>query len=531
MDFLKKWDIYGKPVTFYYNTSTVHKTYFGALLSIISFSLMMSITVTSLINFLYQKPSISSNIVYFINKKFAQLDAMAIHGKLRTSELEIEGQLDTFVKYFRIVLHEKYFDEVETFHVAKLIKTDDNLYEFNVTMSISDVFKEKEFSTLKIMTCKDIEKIKGVNWADPFNETTCEPNFENYFNKRYISNEFLVLFDAPNYTIDRKGSLREVPHQNELFFKVSRDKKISYLMETKYVVIEDDTNIYYTHKKYDAYFTMKRPVQIKEENYENDYTVEILMQNDDNDQIVLISLYKYKLLDFLAKLGGIMKIITFMKMTGKFWSSFFYEQTLYKLLVKRDNIYLSQKKKLLESFIYKNTNNIIKLKLSKSDNSDSNFSMDMSNNLEIAINNNKNETNSINSYKNKKKDIKYASYYSWFMNRFCKFFFVDSEAKQKREMLAETLGLNNYLLHLDYIDRQILLEQHYGDINEKIEEIIIKNKEKEKEKEQEKEQEQQENNNINDKTNIELNNDIKEGEFNITDISNENDMKKPFNKQ
>ena len=151
----------------------------------------------------------------------------------------------------------------------------------------------------------------------------------------------------------------------------------------------------------------------------------------------------------------------------------------------------------------------------------------MSNNLEIAINNNKKETNSINSYKNKKKDIKYASYYSWFMNRFCKFFFVDSEAKQKREMLAETLGLNNYLLHLDYIDRQILLEQHYGDINEKIEEIIIKNKEKEKEKEQE----QQENNNINDKTNIELNNDIKEGEFNITDISNENDMKKPFNKQ
>ena len=83
MDFIKKWDIYGKPVTFYYNTSTVHKTYFGALLSIISFSLMMSITVTSLINFLYQKPSISSNIVYFINKKFAQLDAMAIHGKLR----------------------------------------------------------------------------------------------------------------------------------------------------------------------------------------------------------------------------------------------------------------------------------------------------------------------------------------------------------------------------------------------------------------------------------------------------------------
>ena len=46
MDFLKKYDIYGKPVTFYYNTSTVHKTIFGAILSILSFSLMMTITIT-----------------------------------------------------------------------------------------------------------------------------------------------------------------------------------------------------------------------------------------------------------------------------------------------------------------------------------------------------------------------------------------------------------------------------------------------------------------------------------------------------
>ena len=90
MEFLKKWDIYGKPVTFYYNTSTVHKTYFGALLSILSFSLMTTITITSLINFLYQKPAISSNLVYFINKKFAQLDAMVIVGKLTTAELDIE---------------------------------------------------------------------------------------------------------------------------------------------------------------------------------------------------------------------------------------------------------------------------------------------------------------------------------------------------------------------------------------------------------------------------------------------------------
>ena len=159
MEFLKKWDIYGKPVTFYYDTSTVHKTYFGALLSILSFSLMMTITISSLINFLYQKPKISSNIVYFINKKFAQLDAMAIKGKLTTAEWDIQNQLDEFIKYFRIVLHEKYFDEMETFHVAKLVKTEENVYEFNVTMSISDVFREKEFSTLKIIRSADIKKM------------------------------------------------------------------------------------------------------------------------------------------------------------------------------------------------------------------------------------------------------------------------------------------------------------------------------------------------------------------------------------
>ena len=103
---------------------------------------------------------------------------------------------------------------------------------------------------------------------------------------------------------------------------------------------------------------MKRPIELEKENSEKKFSLEILMQNDDNDQIVLISLYKYKLLDFLAKLGGIMKIITFMKMTGKFWSSYFYEKTLYKLLVRRDNPYLAQKKKLLESLIYKNAKNL-----------------------------------------------------------------------------------------------------------------------------------------------------------------------------
>ena len=508
MEFLKKWDIYGKPVTFYYDTSTVHKTYFGALLSILSFSLMMTITISSLINFLYQKPKISSNIVYFINKKFAQLDAMAIKGKLTTAEWDIQNQLDEFIKYFRIVLHEKYFDEMETFHVAKLVKTEENVYEFNVTMSISDVFREKEFSTLKIMSCADIKKMKEVVWASPFNESTCELNFQNYFNKNFFSDTFLLSFDAPNYTIDRKGSLIKIPHQNELNFRVLKDKKISYLMETKYVVIEDDTNIYYTHKKYDAYFTMKRPIEINEDSFNNEYTLEIMMQNDDNDQIVLISLYKYKLLDFLAKLGGIMKIITFMKMTGKFWSSYFYEKTLYNLLINRDNPYLSQKKRLLESPVYKRTkanNNIDQITITKSDGSE---------NLGIVKDDLKSEQ------KIMKNSLSYASYGSWFINRFCKFLFIDREAKKKREMLAATFGLNNYLLHLDYIDRQILLEQYDGELNKKIEEIINKNREKENA-----------NGGVidNDVTKSELKKDIKTAELNLIDQPNENNLNKPFN--
>ena len=474
MEFLKKWDIYGKPVTFYYNTSTVHKTYFGALLSILSFSLMTTITITSLINFLYQKPAISSNLVYFINKKFAQLDAMVIKGKLTTSEDNIQDQLETFVKYYRIVLHEKFFDGMETYHVAKLVKTQDTLYEFNVTMSIKDVFKEKEFSTLKIMSCADIKQQKKVDWESYDNEMSCNINYENYFKKEFLSNSFLLSFDAPNYSVDRKGGLIKVPHQNKLIFNVIKNKKITYLMETKYVVIEDDTNIYYTHKRYDAYFTMKRPIEIKEDSFNNKFTIEILMQNNNNDQIVLISLHKYKLLDFLAKLGGIMKIITFMKMTGKFWSSYFYERTLYNLLMKRKNPYLTQKKKLIESLINK------RIKLN-------NTIYNMTNNMPIS-NGNDNPENSQNFIivKNKKYEQKiaknngaYSSYRAWFMNRFCKFIFVDTEAKEKREMLAETLGLNNYLMHLDYVDRQILLEQYDGDINKKINEIINKNEIKE----------------------------------------------------
>ena len=359
-----------------------------------------------------------------------------------------------------------------------------------------------------------LRKKSEVNWASQFNETTCDINYQKYLTKNYKSNSYLLSFDAPNYTIDRKGRLRQVPHQNELRFKVIKDKIISYIMETKYVVIEDDTNIYYTHKKYDAYFTMKRPVEEKEENFDKNFRLEILMQNNDNDQIVLISLYKYKLLDFLAKLGGIMKIITFMKMTGKFWSSFFYEQTLYNLIVKRDNPYLKQKKKLVESLVYKNTNKINKV---NSPGSGENFKI-MNNSIEVGI------PSTPLGMKRKKEDdaFSYASYCSWFLNRFCKSFFVDAEAKKKREMLAETLGLNNYLMHLDYIDRQIVLEQHVGDINQKIEEIINKYNEKDSNNFDE---------NNADNTGIELQKDLKRTQLSLIDAPNENDMDKHLTEQ
>ena len=91
-------------------------------------------------------------------------------------------------------------------------------------------------------------------------------------------------------------------------------------------------------------------------------------------------------------------------------------------------------------------------------------------------------------------------------------------------MLSETLGLNNYLLHLDYIDRQILLEQHDGDINKKIEEIIHKNKERE-EKEKETENE------LNpDNTKNELQKEIKTAELALIEQVEGNDLQKPFNK-
>ena len=105
------------------------------------------------------------------------------------------------------------------------------------------------------------------------------------------------------------------------------------------------------------------------------------------------------------------------------------------------------------------------------------------------------------------------------MNRFCKFIFVDTEAKEKREMLAETLGLNNYLMHLDYVDRQILLEQYDGDINKKINEIINKNEVKE-------------NNNLaseNGATKFDIQKTEKNIELSLFEHDGENNLKNPLN--
>jgi hypothetical protein len=201
-----------------------------------------------------------------------------------------------------------------------------------------------------------------------------------------------------------------------------------------------------------------------------------------------------------------------MKMTGKFWSSFFYEQTLYNLIVKRDNPYLKQKRRLIEALVYKNPN-----KMNKSDTPASGESFKMMNNLTTDVN----VPISAPGVKNK-KEFSYASYCSWFLNRFCKGFFVDDDAMKKREMLAGTLGLNNYLMHLDYVDRQILIEQHTCDINEKIEEIINKNNiDKDNNLE----------NSAIDNTGTDLQKDIKQNEISLIDQANENNLDKPLAEQ
>ena len=515
MQYFKKFDFYGKNVTFFYGSSTFHRTIFGGLLSIFTFTLMATITITSLYSFLYQKPVINSNVVFFINKKFEELEGMEIKGQITNDLSEFhseennitnENQLEEFLKYYRIVLHEKYYDEMENYQVAKITKLNSNSYQFNVEMHISDVFKEKEFSTLKIISCNELLKNEFTKW--PFEKKSaeknennniindnsfefdnsasmCLPEYENYYSflskNNLEENSFIFSFDTPIYTVDRKGDLHKVPHLTQLNFRVKQNFHSSYSMDTKYVVIEDDSNIYYSRKKYDAYFTMKRPILMEEKyiNY-NDFSMDIDLQNKNNEQIILITIYKYKLMDILSKLGGLMKIITIMKMTCTFWSSYFYEKTLYKLIVKRKNPYLEQKKLLLEPSL----RNAASRKLANAFN-DKKFDPETSSvRSQSSVNYNytlSNYNSNIGPFAlpdrvNKKNmNDEYCSYFSWIMNKFCKIIYNNKEARRKKLMITDTLGLSNYLLHLDYIDRQIILEQQTGEINEKIKEILSKN--------------------------------------------------------
>ena len=524
MQYFKKFDFYGKSVSFFYGSSTYHRTIFGGLLSLFTFSLMSAITIYSLYNFLYQKPVINSNVIFFINKKFAELKGMEINGLL-TLDIQEDmmnelfnmknityNQLDDFLKYYRIVLHEKYFEEIEKYHVAKITKLDNNTFQFNVEMHISDVFKEKEFSSLKIISCDELLKKENnviwpklENWEDEENDVDeidednleknkfdnspqkCLTEYNKYFEniKKYnLENiDFIFSFDTPIYTVDRKGNLHKTQHLTRFNFNVKENLYLSYSMDINYVVIEDDSNIYYSKKKYDAYFTMKHPVINQEKESlisKNDYSLNIDLKNEDNDQIILITINKYKLLDFLAKLGGIMKIITIMKMTCTFWSSYFYEKTLYKLIVKRKNPYLEQKRLLLEPTL----RNISSKKIinpyndKKFDPETSSVRSQASVNYNYSLNNyNSNIGPFALPDRNKKKNIndEYCSYFAWIMNKFCKLIYSNKEARRKKLMITDTLGLSNYLLHLDYIDRQIILEQQTGEINKKIKEILAKN--------------------------------------------------------
>ena len=521
MDYFKKFDFYGKNVSLFYGSSTIHRTIFGGLLSLFTFSLITMTTIYSLYSFLYQKPVINSNIVFFINKKFAQLKGMEISGQL-TLDIPEEmsnkyinindtyNQLDDFLKYYRIVLHEKYFEEVERYRVAKITRVDNKTYQFNVEMHISDVFKEKDFSSLKIISCEELAKkdsIANIIWPksenieDPDYEITNfkedikdMSNFDNSpemcfsENNKYFENlknynleniDFIFSFDTPIYTVDIKGELHKSPHLTRLNFNVKKNYFLSYSMDSTYVVIEDDSNIIYTKKKYDAYFMMKRPILTNEDDSAKDFNLNIELKNENKDQIILISINKYKLLAFLAKLGGIMKIITIMKMTCTFWSSYFYEKTLYKLIVKRRNPYLEQKRLLLESSL----KNISSKRIIKS-NYDKKFDPETSSvrsqpsvNYDYNLNNfNSNIGPFAIPYKDKKNiSDEYCSYFSWFMNKFCKVIYWNRDAGRKKFLVFDTLGISNYLLHLDYIDRQIILEQQTGEINKKIKEIIERN--------------------------------------------------------
>ena len=163
-------------------------------------------------------------------------------------------------------------------------------------------------------------------------------------------------------------------------------------------------------------------------------------------------------------------------MTCTFWSSYFYEKTLYKLIVKRKNPYLEQKRLLL-AITLRNISSKNNFSETKFDPETSSVRSQSSVNYNYTLNN-------INSNRGPfalpdevtKKNVndEYCSYFAWVMNKFCKFIYLNKDAKRKKLMITDTLGLSNYLLHLDYIDRQIILEQKTGEINNKINKILSK---------------------------------------------------------
>ena len=349
LDVIKGWDLNGKPVTFYYNTSTMHKTIFGALLSITSFSLMLFITLFSLINFIYQKPEITSNIVFYVNKKFTRLEYLDLIGKIKGNNLSKE-QIKNLSKYFRIVFSERNdFNEINNLRVSKF-ELKNNEINFKVRIPISNVYKDKNFGTVKLMTCKELKKYDFTNWQDTNDYNQCLDNYEFYFSE-YQNNNFIFSFDVPIFSVDRKGNLQKTPHLIEFPFVLEKDKKIIFTSDSKFVVIEDDSNLYYSNIKYEAYVFLKNPkIEIKSFEENEHFSLDLNLENIFSEQVVHILIKKFKILETFSKLGGVLKIITLMKMTCKFWSSYFYENMLYDLVVTHTNPFFEVKKLILEKF-------------------------------------------------------------------------------------------------------------------------------------------------------------------------------------
>ena len=167
-------------------------------------------------------------------------------------------------------------------------------------------------------------------------------------------------------------------------------------------------------------------------------------------------------------------------MTCVFWSNYFYEKTLYKLIVKRKNPYLEQKKLLLEMTLKnlaskKIMNNFSEKKFDPETSSVRSQATVNYNYTLTNYNSNIGPFNLPDKILKKNLNDEYCSYFAWVMNKFCKSIYNDKDARRKKFMITDTLGLNNYLLHLDYIDRQIILEQQTGEINEKINAILSRN--------------------------------------------------------